>query len=237
MPEMFRWRKYEPGPLRRTVALGPSEMEVKLVPRPERIRQNAHSAFVLLRSVHPVMEVRMIRPIVALAALSFFGSGPAFAVGKPADVSWGKPNVAFASYNADAQQCAQRAFGVTVGMKPQTSEALGVLQGMSLYSFITSWNYAQHGGPMAAADAVRPDHVPFRSTDYEGMFKHAAWVDVVEQLQQVVDTCLTERGYHKFRLTDAQRDMLRRLKGGTAEREHYLHSLGSNPQVLAAQRI
>jgi hypothetical protein len=179
----------------------------------------------------------MVRPIVALAALSFVAAGPAFAVGKPADMSWGKPNVAFASYNADAQQCAQRAFGVKVGMKPQTAEALGVLQAMSLYSFFTSWNYRQHGGPMAAAEAVRPDRAPFRNTNYEGMFKHAAWVDVVEQLQQVVDTCLTERGYRKFRLTDAQRDTLRRLKAGTAERQHYLHSLGSNPQVLAMQRI
>jgi len=179
----------------------------------------------------------MIRPIAALAALSLLGSGPAFAVGKPADVSWGKPNVAFASYNADAQQCAQRAFGVTVAMKPQTAEALGALQAMSLYSFISSWNFYQHGGPMAAAEAVRPDRVPFRNTNYEGMFKHAAWVDVVEQLQQVVDTCLIERGYRKFRLTDAQRAVLRQLKAGTAERQHYLHSLGANPQVLAAQRI
>jgi hypothetical protein len=174
-----------------------------------------HSFF--LRSVHPVMEVRMVRSIVALAALSFVA-----------------PVV---SYNADAQQCAQRAFGATVGMKPQTSEALGALQAMSLYSFITSWNYAQHGGPMAAAEAVRPDRVPFRNTSYEGMFKHAAWVDVVEQLQQVVDSCLMERGYRKFRLTDAQRDALRRLKAGTAERQHYLQSLGSNPQILVAQRL
>jgi hypothetical protein len=182
------------------------------------------------------MEVRMIRTVVALTVASALAA-PAFAVGKPTGVSWGKPNVSYARYNADAQQCANMAFGVSAPMQPATAEALGAQQAMALYSFFSEWSARDHGGDMAAAYAVRPDHVPLRSTTYTGMFEHAAFVDVVEQLQAVVDRCLMERGYQKFRLTDGQRAQLRQLKTGTAEREHFLHRLGANPEVLAAQRI
>lgn len=184
----------------------------------------------------------MVRRFIALTALSAtLAAGPAIAVGKPGDVSWGKPHVTYAAYNADAQQCADRAFGVKVGMKTSTAEALGALQFAAFYSFFDSQNfYASRNteaGNAMLVESVRPDRVTFRTTTYQGLHDHAAWVDIVEQLQQVVDTCLIERGYQKFRLTDAQHDQLRRLKTGTAEREHYLHNLGSNPDVLAAQRI
>ncbi|WP_162875540.1 hypothetical protein [Sphingomonas crusticola] len=184
----------------------------------------------------------MVRRFVAITTLSAaLLASPALAVGKPGNISWGKPNVTYATYNADAQQCANRAFGVKVGMKTSTAEALGAIQFAAFYSFFDSQNFYANrnseAGNMMAVDAVRPDRVPFRTTLYKGMFDHAAWVDIVEQLQQVVDSCLVERGYQKFRLTDAQRNRLNRLRMGTAEREHYLHNLGSNPEVLASQRI
>jgi len=178
----------------------------------------------------------MIRTVVALTVATALAV-PAFAVGKPASVSWGKPNVSYASYNADAQQCANMAFGVDAPMQPATVEALGAQQAMALYAFFSFWSARDHGGDMAAAYAVRPDKAPLRSTTYTSLFEHAAYVDVVEQLQAVVDRCLTERGYQKFRLTNAQRDQLRQLKMGTAEREHFLHRLGADPEVLAAQRV
>lgn len=174
--------------------------------------------------------------IVALGALAALLAAPAAARAKPENVSWGKPNVAYASYNEDALQCANRAYGVNAQILPQTAEALGALQAMSLYSFFTDWNARDHGGSRAA-DAVRPDRVPFRNTTYTGMYRHAAYVDVVEQLQVVVDRCLMEKGYRKFRLTEQQMERLHRLKQGTAERQHFLHGLGSDPIVLTAQAI
>jgi len=183
----------------------------------------------------------MVRPIAAVAALSALFASPASAVGKPGDISWGKPHVTYAAYNADAQQCANQAFGVKVGMQTKTAEALGALQFAAFYSFFDSQNfYSQRNteaGNQVLVEAVRPDRVPLRTTLYQGVHDHAAWVDIVEQLQQVVDTCLVGRGYQKFRLTDAQRDQLRRLPIGSPEREHYLHSLGSDPRVLANQRV
>ena len=179
----------------------------------------------------------MVGRLIISTALAAALSVPAWAAGKPHDVSWGKPDVSFARYNQDAQQCANRAFGIKAGMLPETAEALGAIQAMNLYSFFTEWEARDHGGRANAAAAVRPDRVPFRNTTYTGMYTHAAYVDVVTQLQAAVDQCLVERGYHRFRLTNAQLDQLRRLRLGTAEREHYLHSLGSNASVLAAQEI
>ena len=116
----------------------------------------------------------MIRRLAALSALSAaLLASPAIAVGKPGDVSWGKPNVSYAAYNADAQQCANRAFGVKVGMTTRTAEALGVLQSASFYSFFDSQNfYATSNGQASNAalvEAVRPDRVVFRTTTYQGM--------------------------------------------------------------------
>lgn len=179
----------------------------------------------------------MDRRIIAFSALAALLAVPAAARAKPENVSWGKPYVPYASYNEDAQQCANRAYGVNAQMLPKTAEALGALQAISFYSFFTDWNARNQSGAPSAADAVRPDHVPFRNTTYTGMYRHAAYVDVVEQLQAVVDRCLMERGYRKFRLTGQQMEQLHRLKHGTPEREHYLHGLGSDPIVLAAQAI
>ena len=179
----------------------------------------------------------MVSRIVAFGTIAALLAAPAIARGKPGNVSWGKPNVPYASYNQDSQQCANRAFGVNAQMLPKTAEALGAIQAMNLYSFFSYWESRDHGGGTYAAAAVRPDRVPFRNTSYTSLFQHSAYVDVVEQLQAVVDRCLVERGYHKFRLTNAQMDRLQRLKAGTAEREHYLHSLGSDPSVLATQAI
>ena len=179
----------------------------------------------------------MDRSIIAFGAIAALLAAPAAARAKPENVSWGKPYVGFASYNEDAQQCANRAFGVKAQMLPKTAEALGVLQGMSFFSFFADWAARNQAGGANISDAVRPDHVPFRNTTYTTLFRHAAYVDVVEQLQAVVDQCLVERGYRKFRLTAQQMQQLRRLKHGTPEREHFLHSLGSDPIVLTTQAI
>ena len=56
-------------------------------------------------------------------------------------------------------------------------------------------------------------------------------------MEKAVATCLAERGYRQFRLTEAQRDQLRQFKKGTPERFAYLHALSSNPAVLAEQTV
>jgi hypothetical protein len=159
--------------------------------------------------------------MLGLSALALAAT-PAHAVGKRGNESWGRAGVSLASYHNDALDCANRAYGVQVEMRPYGPTFAG-----SGYGFL----------PAAIWTSLTPGQVEFYSTDYVEGYRHAAWMDTVEQLQAVVDTCLTERGYQRFRLTSAQMRTLRRLEQGSAEREAFLHSLGSDGQVLTAQAI
>jgi hypothetical protein len=163
-------------------------------------------------------------PRFAMFAISAFAlaSSPALAVGKRSNESWGRAGVSLAAYHADALDCANRAYGVEVHMRPY-GPASAAWAGAFL--------------PAAIWTSLTPGRVPIYTTTYVEGYRHAAWMDTVEQLQAVVDSCLTERGYQRFRLTSAQMRTLRRLQQGSAEREQYLHSLGSDAQVLSAQAL
>jgi hypothetical protein len=159
--------------------------------------------------------------MLGLSALALAAT-PAHAVGKRGNESWGRAGVSLATYHNDALDCANRAYGVDVQMRP--------------YGPISAW-FGASWMPAAIWTSLTPGRVPIYSSDYVEGYRHAAWMDTVEQLQAVVDSCLTERGYQRFRLTSAQVRTLRRLQQGSAEREQFLHSLGSSAQVLSAQAI
>jgi hypothetical protein len=159
--------------------------------------------------------------ILGLSALAL-ASTPALAVGKKANVSWGRAGVSLTAYHSDALTCANRAYGVQVQMRPY---------GPTFAAFGAGWL------PAAVWTSLTPGSIPFYSTDYIEGYRHAAWMDTVEQLQAVVDSCLVEHGYQRFRLTSAQMRTLRTLPHGSAERERFLHSLGADAQILNAQAI
>lgn len=180
----------------------------------------------------------MVRTLVALSLLASIAPTAAWADGKPHDISWGKPDVSYAQYRADALDCANMTYGVSVSMEPRTIRALASLNSSQLFGFLSGLSFYEHGMnvPLAIA-AVEPDHVVFRNTTYTETFNHAARSDVIEQLQRLLDACLVQRGYQRFRLTSLQLDRLHALKRGTEAREHYLHALGSDRQVIAQQRV
>ena len=91
--------------------------------------------------------------------------------------------------------------------------------------------------PAAVWTSLTPGRVPVYTSTYAEAYRHAALLDTIEQLQAVVDSCLVEKGYHRFRLTAAQMRVLRTLPHGSAERERYLHGLGANAQVLSTQGV
>jgi hypothetical protein len=159
--------------------------------------------------------------MLGLSALAL-ASSPAFAAGKRADQSWGRPGVSLATYHNDALDCANRACGVQVERRPY-GPASSAWAGVFL--------------PSAIWTSLTPGRIPVYTTTYVEGYRHAARMDTVDQLQAVVDSCLTERGYQRFRLTSAQLRTLRHLRAGSAEREQYLHSLGSDARVLGAQTI
>jgi len=159
--------------------------------------------------------------MLGLSAIAL-ASSPALAVGKRSNESWGRPGVSLAAYHDDALDCANRAYGVHVQMRPY-GPASAAWAGAFL--------------PAAIWTSLTPGRIPVYTTTYVEGYRHAAWMDTVEQLQAVVDRCLTEKGYQRFRLTAAQVRALRHLPQGSAERERYLHSLGSDAQVLSTQSI
>jgi hypothetical protein len=154
--------------------------------------------------------------IIALA------STPALGAGKPRNVSWGKAGVSYAQYRADAVECGNRAYGVEVELRPLGPLGTG-WQGIIL--------------PASVWTSLTPGRIPVYTTTYVEAYRHAARIDTINQLQAVVDSCLAERGYQRFRLTSAQMRALRRYDRGTEARQLYLHDLGSDAWILSTQAI
>lgn len=155
---------------------------------------------------------------------------------KPSDVSWAKPGVSFEDYRRDTLECANTTYGLDVSMKPGTVAALSELNTAALAGFISGLNPrlsvgGSYGGGasgyVAAMNFIDPGRVVFRNSTYTGMFQHAAYVDVTDQLQSVLDFCLTRRGYTRFRLSWDQRRQLRHYPRGTEARAHFLHALSA----------
>jgi len=165
------------------------------------------------------MNVRLATMIVLGLAL----------IGAPADAlkvkkrneSWGKPGVTFAQYRADARECASLTYGAPIKLNPLPPMGSG-------YGVFV---------PVSLASKLTPGKVQIYTTTLVEGVKHAAWMDVSEQLQLILDRCLVEKGYTRFRLTSAQMDQLDRLKRVSPERQQYLYRLGSDAHVIAAQGI
>jgi hypothetical protein len=118
--------------------------------------------------------------------------------------------------------CANLAYGAPVAVKPYGP--LG-----------TGWSSVSL--PAAVWTRLTPGQVPVYTTTYVEGYKHAARMDVVEQLQAIVDRCLKGKGYSKFQLTGGQMQRLRTLPMGSEGRARYLHGLGSDAGVLRAQAV
>ncbi|WP_267414388.1 hypothetical protein [Sphingomonas sp. GC_Shp_4] len=179
-----------------------------------------------------VMSIKVA--IGALAALAC--ASQADARRKPSDVSWAKPGVSFDDYRRDTLECANTTYGLDVSMKPETVVALSGQNTAALAGFVSgldpklsgSGSYAGGAsGYIAAMNMVDPGRVVFRNSNYTGMFRHAAYVDVTDQLQAVLDFCLTRRGYTRFKLSADQRQQLRHHPRGTEARARFLHALSA----------
>jgi hypothetical protein len=124
--------------------------------------------------------------------------------------SWGKPDVGFAEYRADADQCSNAAFDAKIWMEP-------------VYHVIR------------AGYAASTDVYSYARAGY--IVQHGVTVTIADQLQNAVDRCLVDRGYTRFRLTEAQDRQLGRFHRGTMERAHFLHSLAADRGVMTTQAI
>ncbi|RSU46718.1 hypothetical protein [Sphingomonas sp. S-NIH.Pt15_0812] len=158
---------------------------------------------------------------------------------KPASISWAKPGVSFDAYRQDTLDCANRTYGLNVSMKPRTASALAALNNAQLTAIVTGLNTGSQVGSQdyqggadgyrAVMNVVAPGRTLLRTSTYTETFRHAAYRDVVDQLQSVLDYCLMSRGYHRFTLRRSDMAALRRLPTGSEERARYLHGLAAAP--------
>jgi hypothetical protein len=144
------------------------------------------------------------------------------------DSSWGKPGVGLEQYWRDSAECAYQAVMLDLsGTDPakQLVAASRELDGM--------WMSLPAAGSMSEAtnygisyqrayDKYRPD------VQYEE----------AKAIQKAsLETCLKQRGYVRFALTDDQQERLRHLHRGSYERRQYLYQLGTDPAVLEHQHL
>ena len=181
-----------------------------------------------------------MRILIALAAAAILGSG-AIAADAP-QTSWGKAGVSFDDYRSDATLCLREAAATDLaGTEP--ANAL-VLASRRMATGETNDYTPQIGGasstsPQTIGGGFDPLIEAANRMQRERM---AARPDLRirqarEILQRRLDHCLAGRGYHRFRLTDDQRRRLRRFPERAPERQAYLHSLASDPAILAAQGL
>ena len=117
---------------------------------------------------------------------------------------------------ADATLCLREAAATDLtGTEPANALALASRRVESAAA-ADLWTVAE------AIDAARPDLSIRQARDI---------------MQARLDHCLVEHGYHRFRLTDDQRRRLNHFSLRQPERQVYLHSLASDPQVLASQSV
>src|SRR5258707_4813070 len=145
-----------------------------------------------------------MRTIAIIFGLVVFGVACA-AAAEP--VSWGKANISFEQYRADAQTCARQGLGTALQQQSPNWDSAGVVNASDDYLQQFQMRALQHRHEQRVAGQARLDR---------GL------------------TCL---GYRDFRLTSKQQAHLATLAAGSQERREYLYSLAEDPAVLRTQGL
>lgn len=180
-----------------------------------------------------------MRGAFAIALLSLIAAG-ATAAPAPQE-SWGKPGISFAQYRQDALDCGKQGYLLDISKTEDAKEfvrASRELNSLPMGTFAPGTTTANDRGPsgtnsveVMARFAGDQQHI-IESVRPGERFHHIKKMQISE-----VQQCLMHRGYSRFRLTDEQRHLLRKLKFGSDERRAYLYSLASNPAVLQGQKL
>jgi hypothetical protein len=127
-------------------------------------------------------------------------------------LSWGKPGVSLEDYRSDAVACGRQAAAVDLrGTGPAKSFVLASRLIENAFTLEDTTNAMWIASP-------------------ERNFGKAGDI-----MKEALDGCLIAKGYRQFKLTGAQQKKLGKLPTGSLQRHAYLHSLASNPDILAHQ--
>ena len=174
--------------------------------------------------------------ILLIASAAAFAAAPVGArlVSPGLNISWGKPGVSLAQYRADAIACGKTAAATDLaGTDPAKALIIGSRLMENDPTDGPGASTDPTAGPSASADAVAgagSSQGVMQMIGPERQFAKAGDI-----LESVLERCLKEHGYRKFKLTSEQRHRLSKLPLGSDQRHAYLHSLASNPDVLNQQ--
>lgn len=169
---------------------------------------------------------------VLLTLTALLPAAPVAAEPAPVE-SWGRAGVDYETYRDDSVACALVGHYADVS---QTEQARMFERATRRLESIDNAGSLSGGSPEEAAYAAAG-----RARDYEAVRRSIRPERRMQELKQgmvgLVEDCLRQRGYVKFRLTADQSKALDKLARGSDERRHFLHALGSNPAVLDAQKL
>jgi hypothetical protein len=153
--------------------------------------------------------------------------GTPLAAAKTEALSWGKPGVSIDQYRTDAISCGRMGYYADVS----ETEAARIFKNATGQLQANETDLANATGPRILDIVTRSAHIVDATNGPERIR------DVGAQMQAQVGDCLRNRGYVRFRLTDAQRKRLGRLHLGSPERHAYLYRLATDPDILKAQAM
>ena len=165
------------------------------------------------------------KPAASLVLAALLVAAPTPASARAGDLSWGRPGVTLEAYSADSTDCVNKAVNLDISDTAAVRRLVAATRALqNLESGWAMWGYTAGGASSHAQlrEAYRPDRQ----------------FEAIKTLQQAtLDTCLIERGYRQFRLTEEQQARLRQLEEGSPERRAFLHGLAADPEVLRRQGL
>lgn len=173
-------------------------------------------------------EMRITTALIALALT---------ACATPAGMtSWGKPGVSMADYRLDSGQCIIEASGgPTQGADASTSKSGDPNQTGNSSESRGGTNGpggVSSGGAIVYSGSASPE-----DANQAAIQQRSQELSAKRAQKLGLERCLASRGYRQFKLTPEQAAHLASLPEGSAERRAYLHSIGSDPAVIAAQGL
>jgi hypothetical protein len=178
------------------------------------------------------MPTVMKHALLAAAISLALAPAPAWAA-EPID-TWGKAGVSFEEYRDDAVTCGRTAHYADVS---DTEHARAFAEATRR---LEAADDSGVGAPGATPDEdmYRMAQLGARSEQIRSSIRPEKRLrELQAALVSIVERCLEERGYSRFRLTVEQQQALNRLDKGSPERHRFLHALASDESVLASQRI
>ena len=167
---------------------------------------------------------------VRLLVVAVVVATPTFGAKMAISESWGKPGVSYNQYREDSVSC------ISAGYYKDVS---GTTAAKSFVEASRKMDTLAQQGVIVLPDVPPEVSAAAFASDMKqierGIRPKERMTEVRVLQQSLVDDCLRNRGYIKFRLTTQQTRHLSRMQVGREERRRYLYELAHDPAVLNVQ--